>query len=110
MFKMGSHDPFGYLKHKLWPKEGQFDSRPLKVRNRPDLLACRWRATYLWKALNEGYNFVSYLISIRGLHKKLWASKVARDPISGISGLPTWESRNKMTFGCKPHGHAQRIL
>jgi hypothetical protein len=22
MFKMGSHDPFGYLKHKLWPKEG----------------------------------------------------------------------------------------
>jgi hypothetical protein len=23
MSKMGSHDPFGYLKHKLWPKEGQ---------------------------------------------------------------------------------------
>jgi hypothetical protein len=22
MFNMGSHDPFGYLKHKLWPKEG----------------------------------------------------------------------------------------
>jgi hypothetical protein len=22
MFKMGLHDPFGYLKHKLWPKEG----------------------------------------------------------------------------------------
>jgi hypothetical protein len=22
MFKMGSYDPFGYLKHKLWPKEG----------------------------------------------------------------------------------------
>jgi len=21
MFKMGSHDPFGHLKHKLWPKE-----------------------------------------------------------------------------------------
>jgi hypothetical protein len=21
MFKMGSHDPFGFLKHKLWPKE-----------------------------------------------------------------------------------------
>jgi hypothetical protein len=20
--KMGLHDPFGYLKHKLWPKEG----------------------------------------------------------------------------------------
>jgi hypothetical protein len=22
MFKMGSHYSFGYLKHKLWPKEG----------------------------------------------------------------------------------------
>ncbi len=22
MSKMGSHDPFGDLKHKLWPKEG----------------------------------------------------------------------------------------
>jgi hypothetical protein len=22
MLKIGSHDPFGYLKHKLWPKEG----------------------------------------------------------------------------------------
>jgi hypothetical protein len=22
MFKMGLHDPFGYLKHKLWPKVG----------------------------------------------------------------------------------------
>jgi hypothetical protein len=22
MFKMGSHDPFGHLKHKLWRKEG----------------------------------------------------------------------------------------
>jgi hypothetical protein len=22
MFEMGLHDPFGYLKHKLWPKEG----------------------------------------------------------------------------------------
>jgi len=22
MFQMGSYDLFGYLKHKLWPKEG----------------------------------------------------------------------------------------
>jgi hypothetical protein len=22
MSNMGSHDPFEYLKHKLWPKEG----------------------------------------------------------------------------------------
>jgi hypothetical protein len=35
----------------------QFDSRPLKVRNRPNLLAFRRRATYRWKDLDEGYNF-----------------------------------------------------
>jgi hypothetical protein len=32
----------------------------------------------------------------------LWASKVAKVPILAISGLPTWEFRDKMTFGCKP--------
>jgi hypothetical protein len=54
----------------------QFDSWPLKVRNRPDFLACRWHATYLWKDLDKGYNFALDLISIKGLHTKLWASKV----------------------------------
>jgi hypothetical protein len=82
MFKMGLHDPLGYLKHKLWSKE-----KPLKVKNRPNLFTCRWRATYCWKALDEGYNFTLNLILIRGLHTKLWVSKVARDPILGILGF-----------------------
>ncbi len=25
----GSHDPFGHLKHKLWPKEGPGDKLPI---------------------------------------------------------------------------------
>jgi hypothetical protein len=29
MSKMGSHDPFGYLKHKLWPKEGSKIKLPI---------------------------------------------------------------------------------
>ncbi len=66
----------------------QFDSRPLKVRNHSDSLACRWRATHHWKALNEGYNFVLDLISIGGLHKKLWARKVTRVLVVRISRLP----------------------
>jgi hypothetical protein len=65
------------------PKKGresnwQFDSRPLKVGNQPDFRPCKWRATYGWKALNEGYNFALDLISIGGLKRKLWAPKVAR--------------------------------
>jgi len=31
----------------------QFDSRPLKVGNRPDFLVCKWCATYRWKAFDE---------------------------------------------------------
>jgi hypothetical protein len=66
----------------------QFDSRPLKVGNRPDFRACRQSATYHWKALDKGYNFALDLILIRGLHAKLWRPKVIRVPTLAISGLP----------------------
>jgi hypothetical protein len=93
MSKMGLHDLFGHLKHKLWPKERLgvkliVDSRPLKVRNRLDFLVCKWNATYFWKGFDEGYNFALYLIPIRGLHTKLWGPKVVGVPTLGISGLP----------------------
>jgi hypothetical protein len=66
----------------------QFDSRPQKVRNWPDLLSCRGRATYRCKALNNKYNFALDCITIRGLLAKLWGSKVAGVPFGAISGLP----------------------
>jgi hypothetical protein len=56
----------------------QFDSRPLKVRNRPDSSVCRWSATHRWKAFEEGYKFALKLISIRGRNEKLWTPKVPR--------------------------------
>jgi hypothetical protein len=65
----------------------QFDSRPLKVGNRPDFLACRQHATYCWKDFDEGYNFALDHIAIGGLHKKLCALKVAGVPADAISGL-----------------------
>jgi hypothetical protein len=49
----------------------QFDSRPLKVKNRPDLGACRWSATHRWKVVNESYKFALDLIPIGGLSKEL---------------------------------------
>ncbi len=66
----------------------QFDSRPQKVGNQPDLLSCMGRATYLWKALDKSYNFALDYTSIRGLLTKLWGSKIAGVPADGISGLP----------------------
>jgi hypothetical protein len=67
----------------------QFDSWPLKVENQPDSLVCRWRVTYCWKALDEGYNFSSKFISIRRLNAKLWCPKVAGVPTLALGSLET---------------------
>jgi hypothetical protein len=80
----------------------QFDSRPLKVRNRPlpdlriESAICRW------KDLDEGYKFGSNLVVIRLCSRELWAPKVPglhpgqfRDSF----GTPTRESREKWHLG-----------
>jgi hypothetical protein len=66
----------------------QFDSRPLKVGNRPLPDVRFGSATRRWKAIDDSYNFASDRIAIRGLLAKLWGSKVPRVPFGAISGLP----------------------
>jgi hypothetical protein len=65
----------------------QFDSRPLKVENRPDPDVFRWSATHRWKALEESYKFSSDLVPIRGLSRELWVPKVPGVQSGTISGL-----------------------
>jgi hypothetical protein len=65
----------------------QFDSRPLKVRNRPESDVCRRSATWSWKALKESYKIASDLIPIRGMSKKLWMPKVLGVQTRTVSGL-----------------------
>jgi hypothetical protein len=77
---MGLHDPFGHLKHKLWPKEGPRVKLPIwlltiKSRESPWFPCCRLCVKYLWKAFDQGYNFASNLTSVRGLHTKLGLPK-----------------------------------
>jgi hypothetical protein len=90
----------------------QFDSRPKKVKNRPEILGCKQRATYRWKALKESYNFVLDRTSIRGLLAKLWGFKVPRVPHVGISGLPRGSPSphgspgREKPFRCGPRGEA----
>jgi hypothetical protein len=58
-------------------------------------LMCKWSVTHHWKAFNKEYNFASNLTSIKGLHTKLWASKVKGVLILGISRLPLGSPRTK---------------
>jgi hypothetical protein len=65
----------------------QFDSRPLKVQNRP-LPDVGWRsATWRWKALDESYNFDSDLTPIGGWSREIWAPKVPGLQPGTFSGL-----------------------
>jgi hypothetical protein len=84
-----------YGQMKGWESNWQSDSQSLKVGSWLDLIACRWCDTYRWKALDKGYNFAFDLISIWGLHAKLWAPKVAGVPILAISGLPLGSPETK---------------
>jgi len=65
----------------------QFDSRPLKIANRPDSDVYRRSATWRWKALKESYKIFLDLIPIGGLNKKLWMPKVPGVQPRTVSGL-----------------------
>jgi hypothetical protein len=91
-----------YGQKKGWKSNWQFDSRPLKVKNHPNFLACRWHATYRWKTINEGYNFFLDLISIGVLHAKLWALKNTRVLTLRILGLPSGSPETKWHLGVGP--------
>jgi hypothetical protein len=54
----------------------QFDSRPLKVGNRPLPEVRIGSAIRRWKDLDEGYKFGLDLVTIRACSRELWAPKV----------------------------------
>ncbi len=58
--------------------------------------------TYHYKALDKGYNFALDLISIKDLHTKLWAPKVARVPTLGILRLPLGSPETKCHLDASP--------
>jgi hypothetical protein len=90
----------------------QFDSRPLKVGNRP-LPDLRIKsAIRRWKDLDEGYKFGLGLVAIRLRSRELWALKVPGlqpGQFQDNFGTPTWESREKEPFGCSLSEALQRI-
>jgi hypothetical protein len=84
-----------------WKAMSQIDSLT-KVKNLLNFLMFWWRGTYYWKAFDEGYKFALDLTSIGNLHTKLWASKVAKDLILGISGLSFGSPKTKWHLSVGP--------
>ncbi len=85
----------------------QFDSRPLKVGNRPLPEVASRSVTQHWKALDKNYNFGSELVPIRVQGEELWPPKSPGTPTRDNFGTPTWESREKEPFGCSFDGELQ---
>ncbi len=110
MFEMGSHDPFGHLKHKLWPKEGlgikgvelAIWFPTTKSQESPRFpcvqVACHKPLESSWQGLQ--LCFKPHLS--KGLQKKLWASKVIGVPSLEISRLPPESPGTKCHLDASP--------
>jgi hypothetical protein len=115
MSKIGLHDPFGHLKHKLWPKE------------RPRVKLTVWLPTtksqestwfpcvqvacnILLKSSWRGLQLCFSLHPNRRFAHKVMGPQICRSPNFGNFGTPIWESQDKMPFGCGPRGKAHNIL
>jgi hypothetical protein len=82
----------------------QFDSRPLKVGNRPVPDVHSRSATWHWKALFEGYNFGLDLVPIKGRGEELWSPKVPGLQPGTVSGLHFWSPGKKWHSNATPAG------
>jgi len=89
MSKMGLHDPFGHMKHKLWPKERprvklEFWRLITKSWESPQFSRVQMECDIPLKSFWRGLQLCFGLISIRCLHAKLWVLKVARVPLENL--------------------------
>jgi hypothetical protein len=103
MSKMGSHDPFGHFKHKLWPKKRLGIKLTIwfpttKSWELPRFPYVQVACNISLESSRQGPQLWNF-ISIKGLHTKLWAPKVTRIPTLGISGLPLGSRRTKWHLG-----------
>jgi len=115
MSKMGSHDPFRHLKHKLWPKERLGVKLPIWLptikswespRFPPVQVECDILLKISWQGLKL---FFRLHLNLRFARKIMGLQSCGSLSCKNF-GTPIWKSRDKMPFGCGLHGEAQSIL
>jgi hypothetical protein len=93
MFKIGLHNLFGHLKHKLWPKEGLGIKLAVWLPTIKSRESTRFACVYvacdlLLKSFWWGLQlFLRLHLNWRSV-REVMGPKIARIPIMGISGLP----------------------
>jgi hypothetical protein len=115
MSKMGSHDPFGHLKHKLWPKE--------RSGVKPAIwfpITKSWELTQfpyvqvacdtLLESFRRGLQLRFRLHPNRRSTHKVRALQSCENSNFNAFRTPTWESWDKKSFGWRPCGEVQSIL
>ncbi len=107
MFKMGSHDPSGYLKHKIWPKEGPIVKLPnwfLTTKNQESpqfpcvQVVCHISLKSYRQELKHWFRLH---LNWKSTHKVMGLQS-CKSFNFGNFGTLIWESRDKMTFGVGP--------
>jgi hypothetical protein len=115
MPKMASHYPFGYLKHKLWAKEGPGVKLAIWLSTTKSQESLRFICVQvachipLKSSRQELQIFFKHNFNQRFLHKVMGLQSRESLNLKNF-GTTTWESWDKMTFGCSSRGQAQRIL
>ncbi len=114
MSKMGLHDSFGHLKHKLWPKERSGVKLAVWLPTTKS-----WESTWFTcvqvacDILLESSTKATTLFQTSSQSKVCLQSYGPQNRESRNFGnfeTPTWESREKRSFGYGPHGEVQNIL
>jgi hypothetical protein len=105
MSKMSSHDPFGYLKHKLWPKEGLRVKLPIwlpptKSQESPQFLYVQVACHISLESSPWGLQlYFRHHLNQRFAHNVMGLQS-RKSPNFENFETPTWKFWDKMTFGC----------
>jgi hypothetical protein len=106
MSKMGSHDPFGHLQHKLWPKERS----GVKLAIWLPTMGSRWRCNMPLESSRRGLKLWFRLHPDWSSTVEIIVLQSCRTSSLGKFETPIWESRNKKPFRCHSRRVVQSIL
>jgi hypothetical protein len=106
MSKMGLHDPFRHLKHKLWPKERSRIKLAIWLSTIKSQESTRFPCMQVvcdipLESSRRGIQLYRPHCNWRSAHKVM-GPQSCRSPNLGNFWTPIWESRNKMPFACDP--------